>query len=127
MVNQCTYLNYYTVGTIKQILFSRYRGKFEFFRYTPTHPEPVKVFPLKGIEVKMPESTPTKIILKNVSREISGQFVCEVTAEKPSFFTLIDSAELKVLMLVIGQKTESVINIKRDIYVLFMKIFQVNT
>ncbi|XP_030767836.1 uncharacterized protein LOC115891509 [Sitophilus oryzae] len=76
-----------------------YRGGFEFYRYTPTDLQKVKLFDVKGIKVKESESTERKIILEDVSRDISGPFSCEVTADKPSFFTAIQTAELQVVEL----------------------------
>ncbi|ENN75897.1 hypothetical protein D910_11421, partial [Dendroctonus ponderosae] len=74
-----------------------YRGEWEFFRFTPKDKESVKIFPVEGIHVKSKESQPTKIVLENVPREISGPFSCEVTAEMPSFYTLMQTAELQVV------------------------------
>ncbi|XP_066257058.1 uncharacterized protein [Euwallacea similis] len=72
-----------------------YREQAEFYRYTPQTYNPVTIFEVKGINVKLSESKPERIILKNVSRNISGIFSCEVTAEPPNFFTVLETAKLK--------------------------------
>ncbi|KAJ8952575.1 hypothetical protein NQ318_006942 [Aromia moschata] len=73
-----------------------YRGAGEFYRYTPSDPKPIKQFKIRGFHVLESESNATQVVLENVSRVISGPFSCEVTADQPSFFTDMKTADLEV-------------------------------
>lgn len=42
-------------------------------------------------------SNESHIVLKSVQRKSMGRYSCEVSADAPSFHTLLDSAELKVV------------------------------
>ncbi|CAH0564220.1 unnamed protein product [Brassicogethes aeneus] len=76
-----------------------YRGNYEFYRYTPSERPPIKQFKIKGMFVREQDSNSTQVVLENVSRDISGSYSCEVTAEQPSFFTDMQTAELQVVDL----------------------------
>ncbi|XP_076269302.1 uncharacterized protein LOC143201953 [Rhynchophorus ferrugineus] len=76
-----------------------YRGGWEFFRYCPSEYPPIKQFKIRGLNVREKDSRDTQVVLENVSKEISGAFSCEVTADQPSFFTYMETAELKVVDL----------------------------
>nr|CAI5820720.1 unnamed protein product [Callosobruchus analis] len=75
-----------------------YRGAREFYRYTASDPNPIKQFKIKGLHVVESESNATQVVLKHVTKEISGQFNCEITADQPSFYTVVKSADLRVKM-----------------------------
>ncbi|XP_066138390.1 uncharacterized protein [Euwallacea fornicatus] len=74
-----------------------YREGLEFYRYTPQSRNPVMIFQVAGINVKLSESIPERIILEKVSRNVSGIFICEITTEVPSFYTVLGAAKLKVV------------------------------
>ncbi|XP_066138143.1 uncharacterized protein [Euwallacea fornicatus] len=74
-----------------------YRGTFEFFRFSPSEFPPIKQFKIRGINVREKDSRDTQVVLERVSRDISGAYSCEVTADQPSFFTDLQTAELKVI------------------------------
>ncbi|KAJ8921392.1 hypothetical protein NQ315_003008 [Exocentrus adspersus] len=76
-----------------------YRGAGEFYRYTPSDEKPIKQFKIKGFHVVESESNETQVVLEQVSRAISGPFSCEVTADQPSFFTDMKTADLEVVSL----------------------------
>uniref|UniRef100_A0AAR5PMX2 Ig-like domain-containing protein n=2 Tax=Dendroctonus ponderosae TaxID=77166 RepID=A0AAR5PMX2_DENPD len=76
-----------------------YRGSLEFFRYSPSEFPPIKQFKIRGLNIREKDSRDTQVVLEHVSKEISGIYSCEVTAEQPSFFTDMQSAELKVIDL----------------------------
>lgn len=59
-----------------------YRDDREFFRYIPTDSPPYTIFLVPGIEVD-DLSTPTNIILTNVSLLTSGTFKCEISGGTP--------------------------------------------
>ncbi|XP_050309506.1 uncharacterized protein LOC126745611 [Anthonomus grandis grandis] len=76
-----------------------YRGNMEFFRYSPGEFPPIKQFKIRGINVREKDSKDTQVVLEKVTKEISGMYSCEVTADQPSFFTDIKTAELRVVDL----------------------------
>ncbi|KAK9882987.1 hypothetical protein WA026_001202 [Henosepilachna vigintioctopunctata] len=78
-----------------------YRHDREFFRYTPNDEMPVKQFRIQGLslDVRERDSSATRIVLENVSDDISGVFSCEVTADQPSFFTDMKASHLEVVEL----------------------------
>lgn len=78
-----------------------YRGVFEFYRYTPSESPPIKKFKINGLRVRESDSYDTQVVLEQVPRSISGIFSCEVTADQPSFFTVIKSADLQVYQIAI--------------------------
>lgn len=51
-------------------------------------------------------SNESHIVLKSVQRKSMGRYSCEVSADAPSFHTLLDSAELKV----VGEFARGVVN-----------------
>lgn len=74
-----------------------YRGAGEFYRFTPSDVDPIKQFKIKGFHVVESESNATQVVLEDVSRAISGPFSCEVTADQPSFYTDMKTADLEVI------------------------------
>lgn len=74
-----------------------YKGKREFFRYTPKEIPSIKTFHLPGIRVDVDSSNASRIVLNKVEPHISGKYACEVSADAPSFQTHIVSGELQVV------------------------------
>ncbi|CAK1541258.1 unnamed protein product [Leptosia nina] len=76
-----------------------YRGRHEFYRYSPTETPATKIFPFAGINVDLARSNQSQVVLTRVSFGLSGNFSCEVTADAPSFATSIVSNTMDVVVL----------------------------
>ncbi|XP_041968180.1 uncharacterized protein LOC121725356 [Aricia agestis] len=76
-----------------------YRGRHEFYRYSPTESPATKIFPFAGINVDLARSNQSQVVLTRVSFGLSGNFSCEVTADAPSFATSIVSSNMDVVVL----------------------------
>ncbi|XP_039292104.1 uncharacterized protein LOC111060340 [Nilaparvata lugens] len=63
-----------------------YRGRHEFYRYSPGDRPTNKIFPFPGISVNLEMSNATQVTLTDVGFNLSGNLSCEVTAEEPPFF-----------------------------------------
>ncbi|CAO1386220.1 unnamed protein product [Diamesa serratosioi] len=88
-----------------------YKGKREFFRYTPKEIPSIKLFKIPGIRVDLESSNASRIVLNKVEPHISGRFVCEVSADAPSFQTHMMSGELQVVE--IPEESPSIGDIKQ--------------
>ncbi|KAJ8961971.1 hypothetical protein NQ314_005751 [Rhamnusium bicolor] len=73
-----------------------YRGRFEFYRYTPSEDPSTKVFPVGGITVDVNNSNSTQVVLRDIEFNLSGNFSCEVTTDK-TFFTRDDTQPMLVV------------------------------
>ncbi|XP_063244210.1 uncharacterized protein LOC134543238 [Bacillus rossius redtenbacheri] len=76
-----------------------YRGRLEFYRYSPSEKPPTKIFPFPGIHVDLSVSNDSLVVLRNVGFNLSGNFSCEVTADAPSFSTKTVHQHLLVVAL----------------------------
>ncbi|XP_037024568.1 uncharacterized protein LOC119066298 isoform X1 [Bradysia coprophila] len=76
-----------------------YKGRREFYRYTPKENPAMKIFPLPGISVERLHSNGSHVLLTTVEPSISGRFSCEVSADSPSFHTMIVSGEMEIVEL----------------------------
>ncbi|XP_014262321.1 uncharacterized protein LOC106674224 [Cimex lectularius] len=74
-----------------------YQGDQEFYRYVPKEAPPTRVFALPGIQVDIFQSNATVVTLNNVQKEMSGLYKCEVSADAPSFHTVIRSTNIVVI------------------------------
>ncbi|XP_050506943.1 uncharacterized protein LOC126884768 [Diabrotica virgifera virgifera] len=74
-----------------------YHNSSEFYRYTLTGEHHAKPFKLKGFHVVPERSNATRVVLKHATRAINGGYSCEVTADQPSFFTDMKTADLEVV------------------------------
>ncbi|XP_055595207.1 uncharacterized protein LOC129745866 [Uranotaenia lowii] len=74
-----------------------YKGKREFFRYTPKENPSLKAFPVLGISVERSKSNGSHLSLNSVEPTMSGKYSCEVSADSPSFHTMIVSSEMEVV------------------------------
>ncbi|XP_037959229.1 uncharacterized protein LOC119688629 [Teleopsis dalmanni] len=75
-----------------------YRGRREFYRYTPKENPAWKIFPsTNSISVDTTQSNASHVLLRNVPVSISGKFACEVSADAPFFHTSIVAAEMEVV------------------------------
>ncbi|XP_074033573.1 uncharacterized protein isoform X2 [Leptinotarsa decemlineata] len=76
-----------------------YRGRYEFYRYTPSDSPKTKVFPVRGINVDVHNSNSTQVVLRDIDFIVSGNFSCEVTSDGPQFLTGIDTKVMSVVQL----------------------------
>ncbi|XP_043511821.1 uncharacterized protein LOC122529602 [Frieseomelitta varia] len=76
-----------------------YRGRHEFYRYTPSEEPATKVFNITGIYVDDGNSNKSQVTLRDVDFALSGTFSCEVTADAPTFSTAYVSKNLTVVSL----------------------------
>ncbi|XP_055848175.1 uncharacterized protein LOC129913490 isoform X2 [Episyrphus balteatus] len=76
-----------------------YKGRREFYRYTPKENPAMKTFPSAGINVERNLSNQSHVVLLAVPLSISGKFTCEISVEAPSFLTAMISGEMEVVEL----------------------------
>ncbi|VEN47556.1 unnamed protein product, partial [Callosobruchus maculatus] len=76
-----------------------YRGRYEFYRYTPHENPETKIFTLKGLTVNVSNSNGTHVLLNNIDFNVSGNFTCEVTTDAPYFSTATDTQTMLVVEL----------------------------
>ncbi|XP_067620098.1 uncharacterized protein [Eurosta solidaginis] len=78
-----------------------YKGRREFYRYTPKENPAMKVFPMAaaGLNVERNLSNQSHVVLLAVPLNISGKFTCEISVEAPTFQTAMVSGELEVVEL----------------------------
>ncbi|GAB0094122.1 beat-VI [Sergentomyia squamirostris] len=76
-----------------------YFEKEEFYSYVPKESPPERVFPVSGISVDLDKSDKHSVTLRSVSRELTGQFECEVSEDAPLFHTAMKSAHMMVIEL----------------------------
>ncbi|XP_055682713.1 uncharacterized protein LOC129789722 [Lutzomyia longipalpis] len=74
-----------------------YKGRREFYRYTPKENPAKKTFPVPGINVEISKSNASHITLSSVELSSSGRYSCEVTLDAPSFMTGFISSDLEVV------------------------------
>ncbi|KAG5895469.1 hypothetical protein JTB14_013384 [Gonioctena quinquepunctata] len=75
-----------------------YRGRFEFYRYTPSEEPSIKTFPVNGIDIDGYNSNSKQVVLKDIDFRIAGNFSCEVTTDAP-FSTGVDRKTMVVVQL----------------------------
>lgn len=80
-----------------------YRGRYEFYRYSPTEEQTNKIFNITGIHVDAGKSNNNEVTLHNVDFALSGTFSCEVTADAPTFSTASATKNLTVVSLPEGK------------------------
>ncbi|KAF6210870.1 hypothetical protein GE061_013981 [Apolygus lucorum] len=77
-----------------------YKYQDEFYRYTPKESPPTKVFAVNGItenSIQKDKSNGTQLTLRKVTKEMSGLYSCEVSADAPSFQTAPASRTITVV------------------------------
>ncbi|XP_021702545.1 uncharacterized protein LOC5566816 [Aedes aegypti] len=87
---------YYDMGDEKLYSVKWYKGRREFYRYTPKETPPMKVFSVPGVQVKRVSSNESQVMLNSLNNLSSGRYSCEVSAEAPSFHTMIVTGDLEV-------------------------------
>ncbi|XP_059617395.1 uncharacterized protein LOC132262224 isoform X2 [Phlebotomus argentipes] len=76
-----------------------YKGRQEFYGYTPKEVPTMKIFSIAGIAIIKSLSNESHITLEDVQLISSGRYSCEVTVDAPSFHTFISSADMEVVEL----------------------------
>ncbi|XP_032666573.1 platelet endothelial cell adhesion molecule-like [Odontomachus brunneus] len=76
-----------------------YRGRYEFYRFSPNEDPTTKIFNITGIYVDLANSNKSQVTLKDVDFPLSGTFSCEVTADAPTFSTGSGLRNLTVVAL----------------------------
>ncbi|XP_055680488.1 uncharacterized protein LOC129788434 [Lutzomyia longipalpis] len=76
-----------------------YKGRQEFYGYTPKEMPTMKIFSIAGISIIKSLSNESHITLEDVQLISSGRYSCEVTVDAPSFHTFISSADMEVVEL----------------------------
>ncbi|XP_062558017.1 uncharacterized protein LOC134222887 [Armigeres subalbatus] len=71
----------------------------EFYRYVPKESPPARTFPVSGITVDETQSDSQSVTLRGVTRDLTGQFQCEVSEDAPLFHTDIRLARMQVVEL----------------------------
>ncbi|KFB46626.1 AGAP009829-PA-like protein [Anopheles sinensis] len=74
-----------------------YKGKREFYRYTPKEIPALKSFVATGFAVEQPLSNGSHLTLMGLESSATGKYSCEVSADLPSFDTMIVSSEMEVV------------------------------
>uniref|UniRef100_A0A182RIN8 Ig-like domain-containing protein n=1 Tax=Anopheles funestus TaxID=62324 RepID=A0A182RIN8_ANOFN len=72
-----------------------YKGKREFYRYTPQEKPSMKVF--TAVDVERSLSNESNVVIKALETNVSGKYSCEVSADAPSFHTMIVSGDMEVI------------------------------
>ncbi|XP_055680492.1 uncharacterized protein LOC129788436 isoform X1 [Lutzomyia longipalpis] len=86
-----------------------YKGRREFYRYTPKENPAMKIFLQPGISVERTLSNESQVVLTAVDTTLSGKFSCEVSADAPSFHTIIVSGDMEIVEL--PEKRPSIVGV----------------
>lgn len=76
-----------------------YKNDVEFYRYVPNDWPPGQFLPLPGIRVDLSKSGKRSVYLRTVDLNSTGTYRCEVSAEAPSFQSVVAEGDLKVMVL----------------------------
>ncbi|XP_063232235.1 uncharacterized protein LOC134536449 [Bacillus rossius redtenbacheri] len=76
-----------------------YKDGNEFYRYLPQDSPPAQLFPLPGVSVDIRNSSESQVVLRSVNLSSTGRYLCEVSAEAPSFETVSQHGDLVVVAL----------------------------
>ncbi|XP_054262494.1 uncharacterized protein LOC128986256 [Macrosteles quadrilineatus] len=74
-----------------------YKGRKEFFRFMPKEKPKTSVFPLDGVNIDQSMSDAKKVVLREVTKELTGKYRCEVSTDFPDFHTQVVSAHMNVV------------------------------
>ncbi|XP_046418360.1 uncharacterized protein [Neodiprion pinetum] len=88
-----------------------YKGRREFYRYTPNESPAIKTFPIGTLSVNKNESNANQVTVTGLDLDAAGTYSCEVSADAPSFHTAIVSANMNVVEL--PQNRPSIHGMKR--------------
>ncbi|XP_059610559.1 uncharacterized protein LOC132257601 [Phlebotomus argentipes] len=85
-----------------------YLDSEEFYRYVPKEEPPARVFEISGISVNINKSNANLVTLRSVTRNQTGTYQCEVSADAPSFHTETAQATMLVAVLPEAQPSMTV-------------------
>ncbi|XP_053958447.1 uncharacterized protein LOC128863348 [Anastrepha ludens] len=74
-----------------------YKGRREFYSFTPKETPAIKVYQITGVRVERSASNESQLVLDSVTVSTTGKYSCEVSADAPSFHTEISAGELEVV------------------------------
>ncbi|XP_067625365.1 uncharacterized protein beat-Ia [Eurosta solidaginis] len=75
-----------------------YKGRREFYSFTPKETPAIKVYQIPGVRVERSASNESQLVLDAVTVSTTGKYSCEVSADAPSFHTEISAGELEVIV-----------------------------
>ncbi|XP_064097973.1 uncharacterized protein LOC135209212 [Macrobrachium nipponense] len=76
-----------------------YQAAEEFYRYTPKAYPQLMIFDTPTLDVDVKRSLGGHVVIANVTLDASGPFLCEVSADSPTFHTDSRQANLSVVDL----------------------------
>ncbi|XP_048505414.1 uncharacterized protein LOC105683032 isoform X1 [Athalia rosae] len=74
-----------------------YHEEEEFYRFVPKEAPPQAIFAVRDIQIDSQHSNTRDVTLVNVSRKLTGRYRCEISADAPSFHTVIKTAPMLVV------------------------------
>lgn len=90
----------YDLETEELYTISWYKDQEQFYRYIISRGSSKKdSYPVAGVKVDKDKSNDHQVVLKNTSLHTSGQYKCEIVAEKPSFQVISGEANMEVIAL----------------------------
>ncbi|XP_076333671.1 uncharacterized protein LOC143237869 [Tachypleus tridentatus] len=76
-----------------------YKKDIEFYRYVPRDIPPAQSYSLPGIFIDLTKSYEGHVFLNKTDMNSEGNYRCEVSAEAPSFETIMDEKKMQVHVL----------------------------
>ncbi|XP_025602489.2 uncharacterized protein LOC105689755 [Athalia rosae] len=74
-----------------------YHEEEEFYRFVPKEAPPQAIFSVRDIQIDSQHSNTRDVTLVDVSKKLTGRYRCEISADAPSFHTVIKSAPMVVV------------------------------
>ncbi|KAH9373236.1 hypothetical protein HPB48_004981 [Haemaphysalis longicornis] len=87
----------YDLGSDTLYAAKWFKDGYEFYRYRPS--TGATTFPVPGVVVNVSESIGATVYLQNLTLQSSGLYNCEISAEAPSFQTVIGVKQISVIAL----------------------------
>ncbi|XP_059611092.1 uncharacterized protein LOC132258014 [Phlebotomus argentipes] len=91
-----------------------YRDAEEFYRYVPKEEPPARVFEIAGVSVDLKKSDANNVTIRSLTRNHTGTYQCEVSADAPLFHTEHQSAKMMVARLPESQPVMSLFGVTAD-------------
>ena len=77
-----------------------YKGSHEFYRYTPSDSQKIKLFLAENLNIDVHNSDDRTVRLQNLHVDMTGKYTCEVSTEG-IFETAVESDEMVVVCKVL--------------------------
>lgn len=87
----------YDLGRDRLYAVKWYKDNEEFFRYVPRFNPPIYTHPVEGVRVDSTKSNDKRIQLRSLTVRSSGGYRCEVSAEAPSFSSIMGEGRMTVV------------------------------